>query len=264
MAAKMLTPPSTSLAADQAAPMISWRGVYKSFAAHQVQLGISLQVRRGDVHFIVGRSGAGKSVLIKEVVGLIQPDRGVIELAGESVNGLSEHQLIRVRQRCQYIFQHASLFDSLTVMENVAMPLRHRFSLARKPAQATAMEVLAQVGAASVSTQLPAALGTGAQKRVAIARALALKPEVLLYDEPTTGLDPIAARRIDALIRRSTDDGAGAITSVVVSHDLISVAAIADRVTLLHQGGVLFDGPPVEFFASEDADVRAFARAGDR
>ncbi len=243
---------------------ISWRGVHTSFGSNHVQRGISLDVQQGHVHFIVGRSGAGKSVLIKQAVGLLRPDRGAVFLNDDDVTSLSEDALLNIRQRCQYIFQHATLFDALSVLENVAMPYRHRFAHTKAQSHAAARQALASVDVIepAILAALPYELGVGMQKRVAIARALALKPQVLLYDEPTTGLDPIAARRMDALIRKtSVRPTWGGVTSVVVSHDLTSVAAIADRVTLLLNGLVRFDGSATKFFSSSDPEVQAFASA---
>ncbi len=236
--------------------MIAFDDVYKRFGDKQVLAGVSLRIDAGKVHFIIGESGAGKSVLIKQVVGLIKPDRGAVRFCGADVVPMGEAELLGVRRRCQMIFQHATLFDALSVLENIAMPLRKRFGLGRRQAQAKAREALALVHVLHTAERLPSELGAGVQKRVAIARALALEPEVLLYDEPTTSLDPIAARRTDRLIAETTFRLG--LTSVVVSHDMTSVRAIADRVAMLHEGRICFDGTATELGSSDLEAVRRF------
>jgi phospholipid/cholesterol/gamma-HCH transport system ATP-binding protein len=246
-----------------AAPVIRFAGVHKVFGDLQVLRGVSFCVLPGSVHFIMGPSGVGKSVTIKQLVGLLRPDAGVVELFGEDVSALDERAWLDRRRRCQMIFQQATLFDALTVLENVAMPVAKRFRLSRGEAEVRARRALAQVDAEALSDRLPPTLGGGVRKRIAIARALALEPEVLLYDEPTTGLDPVAARRTDRLIRHTSR--ALGLTSVVVSHDLESVAAIGDWVVLLHEGQVVFDGRPDAMFAATDPLIRGFVHgAGQR
>lgn len=235
--------------------MIVFTNVAKRFGAVPVLRGVSLTVRPGSVHYVIGESGAGKSVLIKQVVGLIQPDSGSIVLDGQELVGLDERSFRSVRERCQLIFQSATLFDALTILENVAMPLRRRFALEPADAKGRARAALARVRALDVADRLPSEIGPGLRKRVAVARALALEPRVLLYDEPTTSLDPVSARRTDRLIRDTAT--ALGITSMVVSHDLISVRT-GDRVSFLHDGQVRFDGPPTELFESDDPLVRRF------
>jgi phospholipid/cholesterol/gamma-HCH transport system ATP-binding protein len=239
--------------------MIAFEDVHKSFGDNRVLRGVSLSVARGSVHFVIGKSGAGKSVLIKQVVGLLQPDAGRVVLDGRDLTGLDESGFIEIRRRAQLIFQHATLFDSLTVLDNVAMPIQKRRRIPRADAERQAIAALERVHAADLAPRLPAQLGAGVKKRVAIARAIALAPEILLYDEPTTSLDPVAARRTDRLVREMADTLA--LTSLVVSHDLDSVRAIGDRVTFLDDGLVRFDGTPRELFASDDEAVRAFVGA---
>lgn len=243
--------------------MIRFTDVHKRFGDHRVLRGVSLHVPRAQVHVIIGRSGAGKSVLIKQVVGLLTPDAGSITFEGRELSGAGEDVFRDVRRRCQYIFQHATLLDALSVEENVALPLRKRFGLPRREARARAREALARVHAEGYAEARPAQLGSGVNKRVAIARALALEPHTLLYDEPTTGLDPVSARRIDRLVREAAD--AMGITAVVVSHDLHSVRGIADQVSFLQDGRIIFQGTPGELFGSEDKAVSDFVhgRPGD-
>jgi phospholipid/cholesterol/gamma-HCH transport system ATP-binding protein len=240
--------------------MIRFENVEKAFGAHQVLRGVSFTINPGDVHFLMGCSGAGKSVIIKHLVGLIRPDAGRIWLEHQELTGLAERGFHEVRKRCQMIFQHATLFESMSVLENVAMPIQKRFRLSREVAQEKAMAALEKVHGAHLRGRYPADLGIGVRKRVAIARAIALEPEILLYDEPTTGLDPVAARRTDRLIQEMARSLG--ITSVVVSHDLTSMEQIAAQVTFLHQGRVRFDGTPEAMMASEDTVLHDFVNAG--
>jgi phospholipid/cholesterol/gamma-HCH transport system ATP-binding protein len=238
--------------------MISFSGVYKAFGNQQVLRGVSLEVRPGELHFVIGESGAGKSVLIKQLVGLVRPDRGSIHFSGRELVGLDETQFREIRRSCQMVFQSATLFDALTLAENVAMPVRKRFELSTREAAERARVALVQVHVEALSDRLPAQVGAGVRKRVAIARALALRPQAILYDEPTTSLDPVAARRTDRLIREAADTLG--ITSLVVTHDLISVKN-GDRVAFLHEGQIRFDGTPAEVFAIDDVVVRRFVHA---
>lgn len=236
--------------------MIELIDIRKAFGPKRVLDGVSLKADKGSVHFVMGMSGAGKSVTIRSIIGLIRPDSGRILVDGKEVTGLSEDELVAVRARCQYIFQHATLFDHLTALENVAMPVRRRERLSQAAAEKQAMEALEKVHAADLAKRFPPELGKGSQKRIAIARALALKPDVMLYDEPTTGLDPVAARRIDALIQETSHNHG--LTSLVVSHDLTSVRDIADKVSFLHEGRIRFDGSADGLFASSDDVLATF------
>lgn len=241
--------------------MIRARGLVKRFGAETVLDGVDLDVEPGTVHFILGRSGVGKSVLIKHVVGLLRPTAGSLRFDGQEVATLDPEALRALRTRCQLIFQHPTLFEQLTVLENVTMPLRKRFRWSQEKARKAAASVLETLDVHRYAERRPPELGTGVQKRISIARALALKPEVLLYDEPTTALDPVAARRLDASVRSASDTRG--VTSVVVSHDLQSVSAIADRVTFLDQGRVAFDGTREEWLTCVLPSVAAF-RSGAR
>ena len=236
--------------------MITFDNVHKRFGDHHVLRGVSFDVQPGTVHFVMGRSGAGKSVLTKQLVGLLRPDAGAIWFDGRDVTSLDEAGFSTVRQRCQMIFQHSTLFESLTVLENVAMPIRKRFRSSRADADEQARVALQQVHAENLAARFPPDLGAGIRKRVAIARAIALKPEVLLYDEPTTSLDPVAARRTDRLVAEMARTLG--ITSMVVSHDLDSLTGIADRVTFLHEGAVHFDGVAADMLSSDDPILRSF------
>jgi phospholipid/cholesterol/gamma-HCH transport system ATP-binding protein len=236
--------------------LISFRGLRKAFSGTPVLRGVDLEVRRGEVLFIIGTSGVGKSVTIKHLVGLLRADAGEIFLDGERVDRLGERALYAVRKKCAMVFQHATLFDSMTLLENVALPLRKHKRLSEKQAEIEALGFLDKVHLREFAGSYPAELGDGTRKRAAIARALTLDPECVLFDEPTTGLDPVSARRIDRLIRELSDTLG--VTSIVVSHDLTSIFAIADRVALIYQGVVHAVGTRDEFRASADPIVQQF------
>jgi phospholipid/cholesterol/gamma-HCH transport system ATP-binding protein len=242
--------------------VIEFRGVKKAFGGKPVLRGIDLSVGRGEVFFIIGTSGVGKSVTIKHLVGLIRPDAGEILLDGERVDHLPERELFRIRKRCGMVFQNSTLFDSLSILENVALPLRKHRRLSQRDAEAGARVLLSRVHMDAFADRYPAELGDGMRKRAAIARTLTLEPEAVLFDEPTTGLDPISARRIDRLIRQLADTMR--VTSIVVSHDLESIFTIADRIAFLYQGVVHKCGTPKEFRESDDPVVQQFIRGESR
>ncbi len=236
--------------------MISFRDIRKSFGPKTVIDGVSFDVQDGEVFFIIGASGVGKSVLIKHLVGLLQPDSGEIWLDGQEVSRLDEQAMMPVRKKCAMVFQHSTLFDSMTCAENVALPLRKHKGLSVRDALAEAKKRLLQVHMADFADRYPPELGDGMRKRVAIARALTLDPEYVLFDEPTTSLDPVSARRVDRLIRELSDSVG--VTSVVVSHDLVSIFSIADRIVMLYKGHVRMLGTPQEFKATGDAIIQQF------
>jgi phospholipid/cholesterol/gamma-HCH transport system ATP-binding protein len=236
--------------------VISFRGVAKAFGGKPVLRGIDLEVRRGEIMFIIGTSGVGKSVTIKHIVGLIRPDAGEIWFDGRRVDDLDERAFYPVRKRCGMVFQSSTLFDSMTILENVALPLRKHRGLREAAARAQAMLRLEEVHMAELAHMYPAELGDGTRKRAAIARTLTLEPEAVLFDEPTTGLDPVSARRIDRLIRELSDHRG--VTSLVVSHDLTSIFTVADRIAFIYQGVVHALGTPAEIRASGDPVVRQF------
>jgi phospholipid/cholesterol/gamma-HCH transport system ATP-binding protein len=236
--------------------VISFVNVKKSFGDKAILRGVSFDVREGEVFFIIGSSGVGKSVLIKQLVGLLSPDEGQIFLDGEDITGFGERQMYAVRKKCAMVFQHSTLFDSMTCAENVALPLRKHRGLRGEEALAEARKRLEQVRMEQYASSYPAELGDGMRKRVAIARALTLEPRCVLFDEPTTSLDPVSARRIDRLIRELGDDMG--VTSIVVSHDLRSIFGIADRVAMLYKGEVRLLGTPEELRRSDDAVVQQF------
>jgi phospholipid/cholesterol/gamma-HCH transport system ATP-binding protein len=241
---------------------IEYRGVYKAFNGVPVLRGMSLAIERGEVLFIIGTSGVGKSVTIKQLIGLLRVDAGEIWFDGQRIDQLPERALAPLRRRIGMVFQSSTLFDAMTLAENVALPLRKHGGLAWGAALDDARRRLAQVHMAEHADRYPAELSDGMRKRAAIARTLALDPEVVLFDEPTTGLDPVNARRIDHLIR----DRAGAlgVTAIVVSHDLPSIFGTADRVAFLYQGVVHALATPAALRASADPVVQQFITGASR
>ena len=222
--------------------MIRFIDIHKGFGDRKVLDGVSLDVAEGQVLYIVGTSGAGKSVLVKHLIGLIRPDAGRILLGGVDVTWLSERELAPVRKKCAMVFQHATLLDAMSVVDNVALPIRKHLRLKPTEARAMALGKLDLVGMRPAADQLPGELGDGLKKRVAIARARTL--------------DPLAAAQVDALIKRLRAEAG--VTAVVVSHDLRSIFSVADRVAMLYEGKVRFDGPPAAVHTSEDPVIRQF------
>ncbi len=236
--------------------MIAFRNISKSFGTKTVLSDVSFDVEDGEVLFIIGASGVGKSVLIKHLVGLLSPDEGEIWLDGEEISKKDELAMYPVRKKCAMVFQHSTLFDSMTCVENVSLPLRKHKGLSARDALAEARRRLEIVRMEEFADRYPAELGDGMRKRVAIARALTLDPRYVLFDEPTTSLDPVSARRVDQLIAElSAKLG---VTSIVVSHDLASILSIADRVVMLYKGKVRLIGTPDALKASPDAVVQQF------
>jgi phospholipid/cholesterol/gamma-HCH transport system ATP-binding protein len=237
--------------------LIEYRGVTKAFAGGPPVLrGLDLAIDRGEVMFIIGTSGVGKSVTIKLLIGLLRIDGGEIWFDGQRVDRLRERELAPLRKRIGMVFQSSTLFDSMTLAENVALPLRKHQRLSSSAALDEAHRRLAQVYMAEHAGRYPAELSDGMRKRAAIARTLALAPEVVLFDEPTTGLDPVSARRIDRLIRELVDQLG--MTAVVVSHDLRSIFDVADRIALLYRGVAHAIATPQALRASGDPIVQQF------
>ena len=236
--------------------MIEFEDVHRSFHGQRVLRGVDLSILEGETFTILGGSGSGKSVCLKHMTGLLKADSGCVRMFSEDITRLPEHRLIPVRKAASMIFQSAALFDSLNVYENVAYPLReHR----RWPEQRTAARVaecLEAVGLTGVEFKMPAELSGGMRKRVGVARGIALEPAAILYDEPTTGLDPANQRRIGELIR-SLQQRLG-VTSVIVTHELELCFAISDRVALLKRGRIAAMGSATEIHESENSDVVAF------
>lgn len=235
---------------------IEFKGVRKAFGPKVVLESVDLEVHERECFFIIGASGVGKSVLIKHLVGLLRPDAGDIYLDGQEVSRLTEEQFYEVRKKCAMVFQNSTLFDSMTCAQNVALPLRKHKSLSVTEAMTEALRRLDQVHMRDFADAYPAELGDGMRKRVAIARALTLDPEYVLFDEPTTSLDPVNARRVDQMIRELSDEIG--VTSIVVSHDLVSIFTVADRIAMLYKGQVRMLGTPDEFKRCDDPVVQQF------
>ena len=236
--------------------MIQLHGVSKRLGGKPVLEGLDLDIPTGITMVILGRSGSGKSVLLKHIIGLMQPDEGHILVDGEDIARLNEADLNRVRHRFGMLFQGAALFDSLTVGENIALPMREHMNFTEAEIQRRVSDRLSWVGLQGVEDMKPASLSGGMKKRVGLARAIAIDPTYILYDEPTTGLDPIMSDVINNLIR-SLQQRMG-VTSVVVTHDLHSAWKVGDRLALLHEGRVQFTGTPAEAEATSDLLVRQF------
>ncbi|MGC8667757.1 MAG: ABC transporter ATP-binding protein [Chthonomonadales bacterium] len=233
--------------------------VHLTLAGKPVLKGINLEVGAGEIAAVMGMSGSGKTTLLKCVTGLIKPTSGRILISGTDIVPLPENRLDEVRLRIGLVFQHAALFDSLTVYENVAFGLVHNRKLGSSEIRRIVRQRLAEVGMEGAEDLYPAQLSGGMQKRVGLARALAMEPAILCYDEPTSGLDPVIARTIDDLIVR-TRDRTGA-TAIVVSHDISSILRIADRIAMIADGSIIAYGTPDEIRASDDERVQAFLRA---
>ena len=237
-------------------PLISLRGLHKSFGEHQVLRGVDLDVARGESLVIIGSSGSGKSVLIKHIIGLLAPDAGGVEVDGRLVSDLDRAGLSEMRQRIGMLFQYAALFDSMNVGDNVAFALRQHSSWPAARIDERVAQVLRWVGLEGTEGKAPAALSGGMKKRVGLARAIALGPEIMLYDEPTTGLDPILADQINDLI---LDLAARLnVTSVTITHDMVSAYKIADRIAMLYRGRIEETGTPEQIQSSSNPVIQQF------
>jgi phospholipid/cholesterol/gamma-HCH transport system ATP-binding protein len=236
--------------------MIKIQGLAKRLAGKKVLDGVDLEIPNGKTIVVIGRSGGGKSVLLKHVVGLMTPDHGSIEIDSENIVGMKERELNAVRRRFGMLFQGAALFDSLTVGENVGLGLREHHLLNGREIRERVAERLEWVGLEGSEKLKPASLSGGMRKRVGLARAIAMDPQYILYDEPTTGLDPIMADVIDQLIR-DMQKRLG-VTSVVVTHDLASAYKIGDQIAMLNEGRIVFEGTPEETRNTRDTLVRQF------
>jgi phospholipid/cholesterol/gamma-HCH transport system ATP-binding protein len=232
------------------------RDLQKRFGPYHILKGIDLDIERGKINIIIGGSGQGKSVLMKHLMGLLKPDGGQILVDGEDIVPLDEYELNRVRLKFGMSFQYSALFDSLTVEENVAFPLREHTTMSKSEIRDVVLEKLASLGLKNIEKKYPAEISGGMRKRVGLARALVLKPEILLYDEPTTGLDPIATKNVDDMIRDISKDTG--VTSVVISHDMASTFRIADRISMLNEGKIIESGAPDDFLQSANEFVKAF------
>jgi phospholipid/cholesterol/gamma-HCH transport system ATP-binding protein len=241
------------------APVVAVEDLHKSFANQSVLRGISLSVRRGETLAVLGRSGTGKSVLLRLIIGLERPDSGTVCIHGRDIAGLALDQLGEVRMKMGFVFQQAALYDSLTVEQNVGFPLQHHRNQMSKSERGDRVRgLLAEVGMEGDVAKMPSDISGGMQKRVGLARALALEPDILLLDEPTAGLDPISAAEIDDLVLKLQQEHQ--MASIVVTHDLHSAKTIADRLALLNEGQVVIEGSFEELQASEIEFVKEFLK----
>ncbi len=236
--------------------MIEVRNLDKSFGKLQVLEQVSFRIDKGESVVIIGRSGGGKSVLLKHLVALLKPDAGQVLIEGENIVPLNERQLLRVRRKFGMLFQSAALFDSMTVAENIAFAFRRDRSLPSEEVSRRVAEVLEMVEMPGIQDKMPSELSGGMRKRVGLARAIIYQPEIVLYDEPTTGLDPIVSDSIDQLILRVRDRLD--VTSVVVTHDMRSARRLGQRILMLHDKRIYAAGTPDEIFSSKDPIVRQF------
>jgi ABC-type transporter Mla maintaining outer membrane lipid asymmetry ATPase subunit MlaF len=243
-------------------PFIEFRHIYKSFDEMSVLEDVSFEVRKGEMVVVLGRSGVGKSVTLKHILGFLRPDSGEVFVDGEEVWRMTEQELAKVRRRVTMVFQSGALFDSLTVRENVAYPLRERaergLEIDEKGIQARVTELLERVELSEAGDVMPSDLSTGLKRAVAIARALAADPEAILYDEPTTMVDPLMAQTLgDLILKLKQQTG---LTSMVVTHDMKLARKLADRVVFLQEGRVAFFGPMSELDASQESVILDFIR----
>ena len=237
-------------------PLIETRYLRKTFKTQTVLDGVSFRIENGESVAIIGRSGGGKSVLLKHLIGLLQPDSGEILIDGENIVNMNERQLLRIRRKFGMLFQGAALFDSMTVAENVAFGLRRHEHLTEKEIEKKVAAALEVVDLPGTQNKQPAELSGGMKKRVGLARAVVYEPQIVLYDEPTTGLDPIVSDSIDQLMMAVRDRLH--VTTVVVTHDMRSARRLGQHVIMLHRGKIYANGPPEEIFNSQDPIVRQF------
>ena len=243
-------------AADAAEPAVRLEGVSKTFGTRAVLDDVSFDVASGSGFIILGRSGTGKSVTLRHIVRLMRPDRGRVFVGGDEISALEGPDLSRVRRRIGFLFQNAALFDSITVGENVAFPMRRHTKLSDREIKERATEKLAAVGLENEYDTMPAALSGGMRKRAGLARALALDPPIVLVDEPSAGLDPITAEEIDTLLLKLKERGG--TTLIVVTHNIPSARRLGDELVMLHEGRVIVQGSAADLERSTEPMVRAF------
>ncbi len=230
--------------------------LHKTFGENRVLKGIDLEIERGETLVIIGQSGSGKSILLKHLIGLVMPDKGEIYVDGVEITSLSEEERYKIRRKFAILFQGAALFDSLTVLQNVTFGLERYTDYSDEKKEEMARQALLRVGLRDIENLMPFELSGGMRKRVGLARAIAYMPEIILYDEPSTGIDPIRADAINDLIIQLKQDLK--MTSVVITHDMVSTYKVADRVAMLYQGKILATGPPEEIKRSRNPIIQQF------
>jgi len=237
-------------------PIIRFEGVCKAFGENVVLDGLDIELEAGATSVIIGPSGTGKSVFLKLLVGLLYPDSGEIWVDGVNVGNASDQELYALRRRIGMLFQDGALFDSMSVSDNIAFPLRRHSSLGEQAIKAKVTGVLDQVGLPGIEQQMPAELSGGMRKRVSLARAIITQPQIILFDEPNSGLDPVRSDEIDALIRRMKDELG--ITFVIISHDIVGTFRVADYIGMLYSGSLVAQGTPSDLLRSHKDEVRRF------
>ena len=242
-------------------PLIEFKQVFKRFGDNAVLKGVDLSIYQGQVTAIIGKSGIGKSVLLKHIIGLLEPDQGEIRFQGQAINAMSAVARRAVKMKFSYMFQGTALFDSMTVYENVALPLKEKGRVPFREIQRRVRDKLAQLDLAGIEDKYPSQLSGGMKKRVAMARALVIEPEIVLFDEPTTGLDPIRKNAAHAMIAQYQKTFG--FTGVMVSHEIPDVFYICQRIAMLDQGRIIFQGSPAEIQNSTEPVIRQFIRGED-
>ncbi|MBN1907181.1 MAG: ATP-binding cassette domain-containing protein [Deltaproteobacteria bacterium] len=236
--------------------MIELNNIHKSFSGHEVLKGVSFKVEKGEILVLIGMSGYGKSVILKHVVGLLKPDKGTVKVDGLEVNSLKKNALADLRSRIGFLFQGGALFESMTVYDNVAFPLREKARLDRTVIEKKVLNVIDQVGLSGAENKYPSQLSGGMQKRAALARELVWEPEIMIFDEPTTGLDPIIGHAILNLIEEMHKRMH--FTGIIITHELSRVFKIVNKVAMLHEGIIIETGSPEEMLSSKNSLVRQF------
>lgn len=237
--------------------MIEIINLHKTFGGNNVLRGVNLTINTGESAAVIGRSGCGKSVLLKHIVGLLTPNSGIVKVDNEIINDVDKNELYKIRRKFGFLFQGAALFDSMTVFENVSLPLvENNFGYSKSKIENAVAEKLELVGLPNTQNLKPAELSGGMKKRVGLARALITNPKYILYDEPTTGLDPVMSDAIDDLIKELNEKLN--VTSIIVTHDMFSVKNTAEKIFMMHEGVIYFTGSPREVIESEDPIIKKF------
>ena len=238
------------------APFAFFDEIHKTFDTKEVLRGLTLLIRKGEVLVILGGSGTGKTVILKHIVGLLYPDQGRVYVNGKDITDYDDNQFIPIRRKVGFLFQGGALFDSMSVFDNMAFPLREHTNLSQEEIEQKVREKLKMIGLEGTDWMMPTKLSGGMRKRVALARAIILEPEALLYDEPTTGLDPITTRWVTKLMRNIHEQLG--ITTIIVTHNIQSAMSVADRIAFLYRGRIKFVGTPDEILQCEDHIVKEF------